>query len=111
MIAVVMAMAVLERRREIGVLRALGSTTSDVFFLFLTEATVVGLVGAAVGLLIGWGLGKLAEALLAQPGLFLVQVWLAALALLLGTAVALVAGAVPAGRAARLNPVEALRQD
>ncbi|MHB1842384.1 MAG: ABC transporter ATP-binding protein/permease [Sulfobacillus sp.] len=111
MIAVVMAMAVLERRREIGVLRALGSTTADVFFLFLTEATVVGFGGAAVGLLIGWGLGKLAEAVLAQPGLFLVQIWLAVLALVLGTVVALVAGAIPAGRAARLNPVEALRQD
>ncbi len=111
MIAVVMAMAVLERRREIGVLRALGSTTADVFFLFLTEATLVGFAGAAVGLLIGWSLGKLAEAVLAQPGLFLVQIWLAVLALVLGTVVALVAGAIPAGRAARLNPVEALRQD
>ncbi len=111
MIAVVMAMAVLERRREIGVLRALGSTTSDVFFLFLTEATVVGLSGGIVGLLVGWGLGRVAEALLSQPGLFLVQIWLGALALCLGAVVALVSGAIPAGRAARLNPVEALRQD
>lgn len=111
MIAVVMAMAVLERRREIGVLRALGSTTSDVFFLFLTEATVVGLGGGAAGVLIGWALGSLGERLLSQPGLFLVQPWLILLGLGLGTVVALVAGAIPAGRAAGLNPVEALRQD
>lgn len=111
MIAVVMAMAVLERRREIGVLRALGSTTSDVFFLFLTEATIVGLGGGAVGVLIGWGLGRLGEKFLTQPGLFLVQPGLVLLGLGLGTVVALVAGAIPAGRAAGLNPVEALRQD
>ncbi len=109
MIAVVMSMAVLERRREIGVWRALGARRRDVFVLFLVEAVAVGFVGGALGDVVGWSLGKLGAALFHQPGLFLVPLWLVLVGLLFGGGVAALAGAVPANHAARLRPVEALR--
>ena len=111
MIAVVMSMAVLERSREIGVLRALGARRSDVFTLFLSEAAFIGFAGGIVGDILGWALGKLGALLFHQAGIFLVPLWLILLGLGFGGAVAILAGAVPAGRAARLNPVEALRAE
>ncbi len=111
MIAVVMSMAVLERRREIGVWRAVGARRRDVFVLFLVEATIIGLLGGAFGDLAGWLLGQLGGVLLHQPGLFLVRPWLVGLGLLFGGGVAALAGAVPANHAAKVRPVEALRND
>ena len=111
MIAVVMSMAVLERSREIGVLRALGARRRDVFTLFLSEAVFIGFAGGAVGDVLGWALGKLGEVIFHQTGIFLVPLWLILLGLGFGAAVAFLAGAVPAGRAARLNPVDALRTE
>ena len=111
MIAVVMSMAVLERSGEIGVLRALGARRRDVFTLFLSEAAFIGLAGGVVGDVLGWALGKLGAAIFHQTGIFLVPLWLVLLGLGFGAAVAIVAGAVPAGRAARLNPVGALRAE
>lgn len=111
MIAVVMSMAVLERRREIGVWRALGARRRDVFVLFLVEAVLVGLVGGICGDGIGWLLGKAGAALLHQPELFLVPWWLVGLGILFGGGVAAIAGAIPANHAARLRPVDALRGD
>ena len=111
MIAVVMSMAVLERSREIGVLRALGARRRDVFTLFLAEAAFIGVVGGAVGDALGWSLGKLGVLVFHQSGLFLVPLWLGVLGLAFGGVVAVLAGAIPAGRAARLNPVEALRSE
>ena len=111
MIAVVMSMAVLERSREIGVLRALGARRRDVFTLFLSEAAFIGFAGGAVGDILGWSLGKLGAVLFHQPGIFLVPLWLILLGLGFGAAVAILAGAAPAGRAARLNPVDALRAE
>ena len=111
MIAVVMSMAVLERAREIGVLRALGARRRDVFTLFLAEAAFIGVVGGAVGDALGWTLGKLGILIFHQNGLFLVPLWLVLLGLAFGGVVAVLAGAIPAGRAARLNPVDALRSE
>lgn len=111
MIAVVMSMTVLERRREIGVLRAMGARRRDIFFLFLTEAAVIGLMGGLRGDGIGWMLGKAGMSVTHIKGLFLVPPWLVLLGLGFGTVVAVLAGAVPAGHAARLNPVEALHSE
>ncbi len=109
MIAVVMSMAVLERTREIGVLRAIGARRRDVFTLFVVEAGLLGLAGGAVGDALGWGVGSIGAAALKQPHLVLVSPGLALLGLAFGVGVAVLAGAVPAGRAAGLSPVEALR--
>lgn len=111
MIGVVMSMAVLERSREIGVLRALGARRRDVFTLFLSEAFLIGLLGGTVGDLLGWGLGKLGSAIFHLHGLFLVPLWLALLGLGFGGVVAVLAGLGPAGRAAKLNPVDTLRAE
>jgi len=113
-------MAILERRREIGVLKALGATDGDVRSLFFAEAGAMGLFGGIFGVALGWLIG---EALtwgttiyLRQqdlPGVKISYVpwWLALSAIAFAVAVSLVAGLYPAGRAARLNPVEALRYE
>jgi len=115
-----LVMAILERRREIGVLKALGATDGDVRSLFFAEAGAMGLVGGILGVALGWLIG---EALTWGTTIYLrrqdlpgvkisyVPWWLAASAVAFAVAVSLVAGLYPAGRAARLNPVEALRYE
>lgn len=106
-IANVMIIAVLERRREIGVRRALGATRLDIASQFLTESTVMallgGVIGVAVGLVItlGWSL---------HQGWLLTVPWLA-ICLGIGSALAVgsVVGMYPAVRAAAVPPTEALR--
>ena len=114
MIGVVMSMAVLERRREIGVLRAVGARRRDVSRLFLIEAGVIGLAGGIAGVLIGFAGAAVANAILGSSGgglatLVAIPPWLVALGVGFGAAVAVVAGAIPAAHAAALNPVDALR--
>jgi len=113
-------MAILERRREIGVLKALGASDRDVRRLFFVEAGAMGLVGGVLGLGMGWAIGR---AITFATNVFLrshqippanvtaVPLWLAALAIFFGLLVSLAAGIYPAARAARLNPVEALRYE
>jgi putative ABC transport system permease protein len=113
-----LVMAILERRREIGVLKALGASDRDVRQLFFAEASVMGLAGGAGGVLIGWGIGRIIQfvtaAYLRQQGIpaeniWLVPWWLVAGALVFSLVVSLIAGMYPAARAAKLDPVEALR--
>lgn len=115
-----MLMSVLERKREIGVLISLGAQEKDIRNLFLTESAMIGLIGSAVGLLVGWGVSRListgAQIYMEREGLatidlFALPLWLVGAALAVGTVVSLVAGFYPATRAARVDPVEALRGD
>jgi putative ABC transport system permease protein len=115
-----LVMAILERRREIGVLKALGATDRDVRSLFFAEAGVMGLFGGifgvALGWLIGWALTWGTTIYLKRqdlPGVKISYVpwWLAAGAIAFAVIVSLVAGLYPAARAAKLNPVEALRYE
>lgn len=119
-IANTMLMAVLERTREIGVLKALGARDRDVRRMFSAEAAAIGLVGGAVGLLIGLAIGETIDAVASRMigadtdlgrGVFVVEAWLVGAALAVSTLVAAVAGYYPAWRAARLDPVEALRRE
>lgn len=115
-----LVMAILERRREIGVLKALGASDRDVRSLFFAEAGAMGLVGGICGVTIGWLIG---EALTWGTNLYLkrqalpsvkiayVPWWLAVSAIAFAVIVSLVAGLYPASRAAKLNPVEALRYE
>jgi putative ABC transport system permease protein len=115
-----LVMAILERRREIGILKALGATNLDVGSLFFAEAGVMGLFGGFFGVALGWLIGRALSwgttiYLHSQnlPGVKITYLpwWLAFGAIVFATAVSLGAGLYPAARAARLNPVEALRYE
>lgn len=115
-----LVMAILERRREIGVLKALGATDSDVRSLFFAEAGAMGLVGGIGGVAIGWLIGAaltwgttIYMKTQDLPGVKISSVpwWLAAGAIAFAVIVSLIAGLYPAARAAKLNPVEALRYE
>jgi putative ABC transport system permease protein len=115
-----LVMAILERRREIGVLKALGAADSDVKQLFFVEAGIMGLLGGILGAFLGWLIGR---ALTFGTNLYLhrqnlpgvdissVPWWLALFAIVFAVFVSLAAGLYPASRAARLDPVEALRYE
>src|SRR5437588_740985 len=115
-----LVMAILERRREIGVLKALGASDKDVRQLFFAEAGVMGLVGGLAGVVLGWGIGRLIQLgtnyylrqqQIPAENIWTVPVWLVALAIVFSLVVSLAAGLYPATRAARLDPVEALRYE
>jgi putative ABC transport system permease protein len=115
-----LVMAILERRREIGVLKALGAADSDVQQLFFVEAGVMGAIGGIFGVLFGWLLGRaitfgtnfyLHRQNLNPIELTAVPWWLILFALAVAILVSLAAGLYPASRAAKLNPVDALRYE
>ncbi|HVZ47984.1 MAG TPA: ABC transporter permease [Gemmatimonadaceae bacterium] len=105
----IMLVAVAERTREIGVRKALGARRRDIMSQFLVEASTLSVVGAAIGIGLGIGGAKLVAALTPLPAA--VAPWSIALGLVLGAGVGIVAGAYPASRAARLDPIAALRQE
>lgn len=115
-----LVMAILERRREIGVLKALGASNRDVRRLFFLEAGVMGLAGGVVGVGMGWAIGRAIQfgtrIYLNRQGvpaenIWSVPWWLALGAIAFAVLVSLAAGIVPASRAARLDPVQALRYE
>jgi putative ABC transport system permease protein len=115
-----LVMAILERRREIGVLKALGAADGDVRQLFFSEAAVMGLLGGIFGTGLGWAIGRaltfgtdlyLRRRNLPAVNISFVPWWLALGAVVFAVAVSLLAGIYPASRAARLDPVEALRYE
>jgi putative ABC transport system permease protein len=109
-ILTILTIAVAERTSEIGLLRALGSTRSGIQALFLGEAALLATIGGAIGLLLGWGIAVMLQLVL--PGLPVHTPWrYAVLAELVALAVGLGAGVLPAWRAARLDPLEALRSE
>ena len=115
-----LVMAILERRREIGVFKALGADDRDIRRLFFAEAGVMGLVGGIGGVALGWLIGKgvtlgtniyLSRQNLPSVNISAVPLWLALGAIAFAIVVSLAAGMYPASRAAHLNPVEALRYE
>jgi putative ABC transport system permease protein len=115
-----LVMAILERRREIGILKALGAADRDVKQLFFVEAGVMGLFGGVLGVGFGWFIGRaltwgtniyLHRQNLPSAHVFSVPWWLVLGAIVFAVGVSLAAGLYPAARAARLNPVEALRYE
>ncbi|MDX2183496.1 MAG: ABC transporter permease [Gemmatimonadaceae bacterium] len=105
----IMLVAVAERTREIGVRKALGARRRDIMSQFLVESATLSVVGAAIGIGLGIGLAKIIAALSPLPAA--VAPWAIFAALLLGAGVGIVAGIYPASRAARLDPIAALRQE
>jgi putative ABC transport system permease protein len=105
----IMLMAVSERTREIGIRKALGARRRDIMSQFIVESATLSLVGAALGIAAGLGLAWVVEALTPMPAA--VAPWSVAMGVILGISVGVIAGAYPASRAARLDPITALRAE
>jgi len=107
-ILTILTIAVAERTSEIGLLRAIGATRRSILLLFLGEAALLAAMGGAAGLAMGWGIAGALTLVL--PALPVHTPWhYALLAEAVAIGVGLVAGVLPARRAARLDPLEALR--
>jgi putative ABC transport system permease protein len=115
-----LVMAILERRREIGIMKAIGASDGDIKKLFFAEAGAMGILGGIVGVALGWAIGQvinvgtnvyLKSQSFPPEHFWSVPLWLVAFALLFAFLVSLAAGLYPAGRAARLDPVQALRYE
>src|ERR1700687_1305764 len=115
-----LVMAILERRREIGIMKAIGASDGDVKKLFFAEAGAMGLLGGVVGVALGWTIGHiinlgtniyLKRQSLPPESFWSVPGWLVGAAIVFAFIVRLVSGLCPAARAARLDPVQALRYE
>lgn len=124
-IANTMAMSILERTREIGLMKAVGATNRDVLSLFLGEAAGIGFIGGLGGVLVGWLLGQmlnvvavvyLAQQAASQGGIppsvaVYTPLWLPAFVLIFSTFIGMISGLYPALRAATMIPVMALKYE
>ncbi|HEX5875874.1 MAG TPA: FtsX-like permease family protein [Pyrinomonadaceae bacterium] len=120
-IANTMIMSILERTREIGIMKAIGAEDREIKLIFFVEAAVIGLVGGVVGVLVAWGIDGLANRLayrfILKPqgaafiDFFSLPIYLTLGAILFALLVSITAALYPASRAARIDPVRALRHD
>ena len=115
-----MVMSILERTREIGIMKAIGGSDGDIRRIFLIEASAIGFFGGIMGVALGWIVGRIinfgANVYIQQQGgtagnLFSLPFWLIGGAIGFSIAISLLAGSYPAARAARLDPIQALRHD
>lgn len=115
-----LVMAILERRREIGIMKAIGASDTDVRGLFFAEAGTMGIAGGMIGVLLGWALGRvinlgtnvyLRRQHFPPEQIWYVPWWLVSGAIVFAVVVSLLSGLYPASRAARLDPVQALRYE
>ena len=108
-IASVLSISVVQRTRQIGILRAMGTTRRQMLLVFLVQGAVLGMLGSAIGAFAGYGLVWAFNDF--GPGLFYIPVVpvLVPATMAVATLVGLLAATVPAWRAARLDPVEAIR--
>jgi putative ABC transport system permease protein len=108
-IANTMFTSVLERTKQIGIMKAIGAQNKDVLLMFVLNAGIIGLIGGVIGVLIGWllslGMG------LAMGMQTIVGVDIIAIALGVSVIVGMIAGIVPAYQGSQLNPVDALRYE
>lgn len=105
----IMMVSVTDRTREIGVRKALGATRREILWQFLVEAATLTLLGGAIGVIIGTAAGEVLKLVLGfEAG---IPLWSAAIACAVSIAIGLTFGMLPASRAARLDPVEALRYE
>lgn len=105
----IMLMSVAERTREIGIRKSLGARRRDILRQFLVESATLATLGAAIGIMFGLSLAGVVEATTFMPAR--VAPWSIGVAVLLGAGVGIGAGLYPASRAARLDPVDAMRHE
>ncbi len=108
-IANIMLVSVIERTKEIGIRRAIGARKRDILLQFLTEATLLSLIGGLIGVGVGWAIAKGLSAAFPLPTRVTLGLVVAGLTISLVTG--LVAGVFPARKAANLPPIEALRYE
>lgn len=120
-IANTMIMSILERTREIGIMKAIGAEDREIQLIFFVEAAVIGVVGGVIGVLVAWGIDAVANRLayrfiLKPQGASFIDffdlppyLWMSAI--LFALVVSILAALYPASRAARIDPVRALRHD
>lgn len=107
----IMLVSVTERTREIGICKAIGARNRDIMMQFLIEAVTLSMLGGAIGLVIGYCLGfGIAKLIPGFPDA-VVPWWAAALSILFSAGVGVVFGVIPASKAARLDPIDALRYE
>lgn len=115
-----LVMAILERRREIGIMKAIGASDADVKKLFFAEAGAMGILGGIVGVVLGWAIGQiinfginiyLKSQSVPPEHFWAVPLWLVVFSIIFAFVVSLVSGLYPASRAAKLDPVQALRYE
>jgi ABC-type antimicrobial peptide transport system permease subunit len=113
-----LVMSITERRKEIGLLKSLGADERQISIMYLAESATIGLIGGAGGVLVGWTVSRIASAIaksiMRGEGvdpieLFALPLWLIGLAMGFSIVISMLAGSYPAIRAARVDPVEALR--
>jgi putative ABC transport system permease protein len=105
----IMMVSVTQRTSEIGIRKALGATRREILWQFLVEAATLTLLGGALGIMIGLGAGEILKGLMGfTTG---VPLWSAATATGVAVGIGLVFGLLPASRASKLDPVEALRHE
>jgi len=105
----VMLASVTERTREVGIRKSLGARRFDILMQFLVEASVMSAVGGMLGILFAYIITLVARATISIP--MLVPVWAVLLSLIISTAIGMFFGIYPANKAARLDPIEALRHE
>jgi putative ABC transport system permease protein len=120
-IANTMIMSILERTREIGIMKAIGAEDREIRMIFFVEAAVIGTLGGVIGVLVAWGIDGLANRIayrfILKPqgasfiDFFSLPIYLSIGAILFALIVSILAALYPASRAARIDPVRALRHD
>ncbi len=105
----IMYVTVTERTREIGIRMAIGAKKRDILWQFLIETVTISIIGGAIGILAGIGLGKLISTVSHLP--YAVSIWSIMIAFMVSAGVGIIFGILPAKKAANLNPVEALRYE
>lgn len=104
----IMLVSVTERTKEIGIRKSLGARKVDVLKQFLVEAVTLSAIGGAVGVLLAWVIGTIMTKIFFPTNL---SVWAIAITILVSGGIGVLAGVFPAWKAARLDPIEALRAD
>jgi len=105
--------SVLERTREIGIMKALGAKSKQIALLFLIESGMIAIVGGIAGILCGAGIGKVVQYMTEYYGITLkpeITFSLVVFTLVFSFLVGMIAGVAPAIRAARLNPIDTIRR-
>jgi putative ABC transport system permease protein len=115
-----MLMSILERTREIGIMKSIGGSEGEIKMIFFVEASTIGIIGALFGIALGWVVTRVANVImntqlrpqgLPSIDLFSFPWWLILGSIAFSIVISLAAGLYPAIRAARIDPVKALRHD